>query len=152
MECAVTDRVLIPFNGSMVVLTVEQLAEAQAAGSELVAPASVPGSSFEPLVDAETAATQLGVTARLLEDYTRAGIARTTASAASSAIGRRSSRHTSRSEARRRQRIANPSRRFRANGVNDLGGLFPGCFPADQRAKHARSRVSRGYRPNAVRR
>jgi hypothetical protein len=71
-----TDRVLIPFNGVLLALTAEQFEEARALGAELMP--SMPSSSaasFEPLVDADTAATQLGLTSRLIEDYTRAGIA-----------------------------------------------------------------------------
>jgi hypothetical protein len=72
----VSDRVLIPFNGALLSLTVEQLAEAQAAAAALAPATATQGSqAVEPLVDAETAAAQLGVTARLLEDYTRSGIA-----------------------------------------------------------------------------
>jgi hypothetical protein len=72
----VTDRVLIPFNGSLLALTTEQLADAQAAAAEIL-PTSVQatGPAFEALVDSEAAAAQLGITARLLEDYTRSGIA-----------------------------------------------------------------------------
>jgi hypothetical protein len=72
------DRVLIAVNGSWLVLTVEQYAEAQAAGAELISPAGVERAgqttAFEPLVDADTAAAQLGVTARWLEDGARADI------------------------------------------------------------------------------
>jgi hypothetical protein len=71
-----TDRVLIPFNGSLLALTAEQFADAQTAAADLL-PNAVParGDPFEPLLDSEAAAAQLGITARLLEDYTRSGIA-----------------------------------------------------------------------------
>jgi hypothetical protein len=64
-------------NGTWLALTPEQFCEAQAAASELVPLThTAPGRrEFEPLLDAEDAAAQLGVTPRLLEDYVRAGIA-----------------------------------------------------------------------------
>jgi hypothetical protein len=70
-----SDRVLIPFNGELLALTVEQYAEARTAALELVperSSASAP--NFEQLVDADTAGSQLGVSGRWLEDSARAGI------------------------------------------------------------------------------
>ena len=72
-----TDRVLIPVPGiGPIALTREALAEALAAGAELTGQAPSPGSpaTIEPLLDADQAGTQLGVTARWVEDSARAGI------------------------------------------------------------------------------
>lgn len=71
------DRILVALpDGRWLALDPAALTEALQAGAEIMPSASSPQvAAFEALVDAETAAAQLGVTARLLEDYTRAGIA-----------------------------------------------------------------------------
>jgi hypothetical protein len=69
------DRVLIPFNGALLALTVEQYVAARDAAAEFTPVDRIRSApDIEPLLDADTAATQLGVTARWLEDSARAGI------------------------------------------------------------------------------
>jgi len=72
-----SDRVLVALpDGRWLALSREAFEAALAAGSEAMA-VSVPCSvaqAHEPLLDAEQAASQLGVTARWLEDSARAGI------------------------------------------------------------------------------
>jgi hypothetical protein len=72
------DRLLVPLpDGRWLSLTPQAFAQALCEGSEAVkAPApSSAGTSVEPLLDPEQAAVALGVSARLLEDYARLGIA-----------------------------------------------------------------------------
>lgn len=66
---------LIPVNGVLYAFTVEQLAEAQTAALAIMPTPNAAAAPFEPLVDAEAAAALLGISARQLEDYARAGIA-----------------------------------------------------------------------------
>lgn len=71
------DRILVSLpDGRWLSLSPEVFEAALAAGSESLA-ASAPSSAplgVEPLLDADHAASQLGVTARWLEDSARAGI------------------------------------------------------------------------------
>ncbi|HEX4151147.1 MAG TPA: helix-turn-helix domain-containing protein [Steroidobacteraceae bacterium] len=77
-----SDRVLIPLpDGRWLALSADVLDAALRAGAEAIAPHAVPGATrgaaavaVEPLLSAEEAAQQLGVTARWLEDSARAGI------------------------------------------------------------------------------
>lgn len=71
-----SDRVIIPLpNVGVLSLDRDVYEAALRQGAELIAAPAASGAVVEPLVDAEQAAAQLGVTARLLEDYARAGIA-----------------------------------------------------------------------------
>jgi excisionase family DNA binding protein len=71
-----TDRVFVPLpDGRWLALSLEAFESALVAGSEAIAaPAPSSGAASEPLLDAEDAAAQLGVSARWLEDCARAGI------------------------------------------------------------------------------
>ncbi len=70
------DLVVLEFCGEPAAFTLEELEAARARALTLLSTRTSPspGSPAEPLLDAEHAAEQLGVTARWLEDCARAGI------------------------------------------------------------------------------
>jgi hypothetical protein len=76
MTDRVLERVLVPLpDGRWLAMSRDAFDEALATGVEATAAAPPSASSCgEPLLDAGHAATQLGVSGRLLDDYARAGI------------------------------------------------------------------------------
>ena len=70
-----SDRVLVPLpDGRWLSLSREVFEAALTAGGECMVSSAPSSASVEPLLDADQAAAQLGVTSRWLEDCARAGI------------------------------------------------------------------------------